>query len=105
MAVAANTSNTTIKAGAAAAETLQTLGMAIVRIGPLGLRTWNLIEGTFPIQGPSVSSSMQFLKLRFNLLYSEFTRNSSKVINVNFHRVLHMPGIQVREQIASQVND
>jgi hypothetical protein len=46
MAVAANTSASTIKDGA---ETLQTLGMAIVRIGPLGLRTWNLIEGTFPI--------------------------------------------------------
>jgi hypothetical protein len=31
------------------AESLQTLGMAIVRIGTLGLKTWSLVEGTFPI--------------------------------------------------------
>ncbi len=100
MAVAA--SATTTKDGA---DTLQTLGIAIIRIGPLGLRTWNLIEGTFPIQGPSVSSSIQFLKLRFNLLYSNFTINSSKVINVNFHRVLHMPGVKIKEPLVSSVND
>ena len=47
MAVAATTATTKLKDGAA--ETLQTLGMAIIRIGPLGLKTWNMIEGTFPI--------------------------------------------------------
>jgi len=48
---------------------------------------------------------MQFLKLRFNLLYSEFTRNASKVISVNFHRILHLPGVIVREPPVGSLNE
>jgi len=42
---------------------------------------------------------MQSLKLKLTLLYSEMTKNPSKVVNVNFHRVIHLPDNQEQSQL------
>ena len=67
------------------------LGMAILKVGALALLTWIPQEVTLPIQGAGIASSLQSIKMKVTLLFSELTRNPSKVVNVNFHRVISMP--------------
>ena len=65
--------------------------MAILKLGTLSLLTWVTQEASLPIQGASVASTLQSMRMKVTLLYSELTRNPTKVVNVNFHRVISMP--------------
>lgn len=65
--------------------------MAIVRVGALGLKTWCPSEHVFPLQGASAAASISSIKIKTMLVYSDFTKNPSKVLHLNFHRVIHFP--------------
>lgn len=86
-----------------------TLGMALVKVGALGLRTWQEVTSTAQMQGMSATCSLSSIKFKAVLVHSEFTRNPAKVLTLNFHRVLYLPPsgdsqpqIVLREQAISE---
>jgi hypothetical protein len=38
------------------------------------------------------------MRLRLQLLYSDFTKNPSKVVNVNFHRILRIKNSEFQNE-------
>lgn len=70
---------------------MATLGMGLVKVGALGLKSWVEITTSVSMQGMSATCALSNLKLKAMLVHSDFTKNPSKVISLNFHRVLYLP--------------
>ena len=63
------------------ASSTSTIGMSSILVSSLGLVSWEAKESALTIAG---------YKATFNsrLLFSEFTKNSKKIINLTFHRLM-----------------
>jgi hypothetical protein len=66
------------------------LGMVVMKVGALGLKTWVEVEKELQLQGTTALSNLTRLNVRALLYHNEFTKNPCKVVHLNFHRILYL---------------